>query len=111
MIKSAEFIETENSLTIKKIINREKMMPSKITKYNSKEALVDAFAEHIYEHGYKREEFKFLDSDGGRSGMKLAKGAAKYLLEFIERYEAVEIGIPETARWCINGSPAFGYAE
>lgn len=84
---------------------------SKLTKYNSKEALVDAFAEHIYENGYQLEEFKFLDSDGGRSGMSLAKGAAKCLLEFVERYEAVAIGMPETARWCINGSPAFGYAE
>ncbi|HEY7867436.1 MAG TPA: hypothetical protein VIC51_15710, partial [Psychromonas sp.] len=72
------------------------MMPSKIIKYNSKEALVDAFAEHIYEHGYKREEFKFLDSDGGRSGMSLAKGAAKYLLQFVDQYEAAAIGIPET---------------
>jgi hypothetical protein len=93
------------------ITNREKIMPLEITKYNSKEALVDAFAEHIYEHGYKREEFKFLDVDGGRSGMSLAKGAAKCLLEFVERYETAEIGVPETARWCINGSPSFGYAE
>lgn len=86
-------------------------MSSKITKYNSKEALVDAFAEHIYEHGYKQEEFKFLDSDGGRSGMSLAKGAAKYLLQFIEQYETAAIGVPATAKWCINGSPSFGYAE
>ena len=82
-------------------------MPLKITKYNSKEALVDAFAEHIYEH----EEFKFLDADGGRSGMSLAKGAAKYRLKFIEQYDRAVIGVPETAKWCINGSPSFGYAE
>ena len=93
------------------ITNREKIMPSKITKYNSKEALVDAFAEHIYEHGYQQEEFKFLDLEGGRSGMSLAKGAAKYRLQFVEQYEAAVIGVPETARWCINGSPSFGYAE
>jgi hypothetical protein len=43
--------------------------------------------------------------------MSLAKGAAKYRLQFVEQYETAVIGVPKTAKWCINGSPYFGYAE
>jgi hypothetical protein len=69
-----------------------------------------AFTEHIYEHGYIWETFKFLDEGGRRSRKSTTRSRTRYMLQFIEQHKvAATLGIPEDARWCIGGNGSFGY--